>query len=64
VPPGAAREPPAIHAKLDAYDVHLIAKCFLTDGTIPEAGDIKQLIAPIGRPLRAYRLPPRSRHSA
>jgi uncharacterized protein YbjT (DUF2867 family) len=38
-----------------AYDMRLMGERFLTDGMIPEAGDVNRLIALLGRPLHSYR---------
>ncbi len=38
-----------------AYDMRLMAERFLTDGMVPEAGDVERLTAMLGRPLRSYR---------
>ncbi|MHC2106690.1 NmrA/HSCARG family protein [Methylobacterium sp. CM6246] len=38
-----------------AYDMRLMAERFLTDGMVPEAGDVERLTALLGRPLRTYR---------
>lgn len=38
-----------------AYDMRLMAERFLTDGMVPEAGDVERLTTLLGRPLRAYR---------
>ncbi|TCU33374.1 SDR family oxidoreductase [Rhizobium azibense] len=38
-----------------AYDMRLMGERFLTDGMLPEAGDVERLAALLGRPLRAYR---------
>jgi len=38
-----------------AYDMRQMAERFQTDGMIPEAGDVDQLTALLGRPLRSYR---------
>jgi hypothetical protein len=38
-----------------AYDMRLMSERFLTDGMIPEAGDVERLTALLGRPLRSYR---------
>jgi len=37
-----------------AFDMRLMSERFLTDGMIPEAGDIKRLTTLLGRPLRSY----------
>lgn len=38
-----------------AYDMRLMAERFLSDGMVPEAGDVARLTAMLGRPLRSYR---------
>lgn len=38
-----------------AYDMRLMAERFLSDGMVPEAGDVARLTALLGRPLRTYR---------
>ena len=38
-----------------AYDMRLMSERFLTEGMIPEAGDVERLAALLGRPLRSYR---------
>jgi uncharacterized protein YbjT (DUF2867 family) len=38
-----------------AYDMRLMSERFLTDGMMPEAGDVARLTALLGRPLRTYR---------
>ena len=38
-----------------AYDMRLMGERFLTDGMLPEAGDVERLTTLLGRPLRAYR---------
>ncbi len=38
-----------------AYDMRMMAERFLTDGMVPEAGDVERLTTLLGRPLRAYR---------
>jgi uncharacterized protein YbjT (DUF2867 family) len=38
-----------------AYDMRLMAERFLTDGMLPEAGDVARLTTLLGRPLRSYR---------
>lgn len=38
-----------------AYDMRQMAARFLTDGMVPEAGDVARLEALLGRPLHAYR---------
>jgi len=38
-----------------AYDMRLMAERFMSDGMVPEAGDVARLTALLGRPLRSYR---------
>ncbi len=38
-----------------AFDMRLMSERFLTDGMIPEQGDVERLTALLGRPLRTYR---------
>lgn len=38
-----------------AFDMRLMAERFLTDGMLPEAGDVDRLTTLLGRPLRSYR---------
>ncbi|CDZ33009.1 NmrA family protein [Neorhizobium galegae bv. officinalis] len=38
-----------------AYDMRLMGERFLTDGMLPEAGDVERLTTLLGRPLRSYR---------
>jgi len=38
-----------------AYDMRLMAERFLTDGMVPDAGDVERLTRLLGRPLRSYR---------
>jgi uncharacterized protein YbjT (DUF2867 family) len=38
-----------------AFDMRLMAERFLTEGMIPDAGDVERLTRLLGRPLRSYR---------
>jgi len=38
-----------------AYDMRLMAERFISDGMVPESGDVARLTAMLGRPLRNYR---------
>jgi uncharacterized protein YbjT (DUF2867 family) len=38
-----------------AFDMRLMAERFISDGMLPEAGDVARLTAILGRPLRSYR---------
>ena len=35
--------------------MRLMAERFLTDGMVPDAGDVERLTTLLGRPLRTYR---------
>lgn len=38
-----------------AFDMRLMTERFLTEGMLPEAGDVERLTTLLGRPLRSYR---------
>jgi len=38
-----------------AFDMRLMSERFVTEGMVPEAGDVDRLTALLGRPLRSYR---------
>lgn len=38
-----------------AYDMRMMGDRFLTDGMLPEGGDVERLVTMLGRPLRSYR---------
>jgi uncharacterized protein YbjT (DUF2867 family) len=38
-----------------AYDMRLMGERFLTDGMLPDTGDVARLTTLLGRPLRTYR---------
>ncbi|MGF7055626.1 uncharacterized protein YbjT (DUF2867 family) [Bosea sp. OAE752] len=38
-----------------AFDMRLMAERFLTDGMLPDSGDVDRLTTLLGRPLRSYR---------
>jgi hypothetical protein len=38
-----------------AFDMRMMGERFLTDGMLPEGGDVERLTALLGRPLRTYR---------
>jgi uncharacterized protein YbjT (DUF2867 family) len=38
-----------------AYDMRMMSERFLTDGMLPEGGDVERLTTLLGRPLRSYR---------
>jgi hypothetical protein len=38
-----------------AYEMRLMAERFVSDGMVPEAGDVARLTAILGRPLHSYR---------
>jgi hypothetical protein len=37
-----------------AYEMRLMAACYVSDGMIPNDGDRERLIAMLGRPLHSY----------
>ena len=41
--------------KWTAYEMRLMAERYVTDGMIPEAGDVERLTSMLGRPLHSYR---------
>ncbi len=41
--------------KWTAYEMRLMAERYVSDGMIPEAGDVERLTALLGRPLHSYR---------
>jgi uncharacterized protein YbjT (DUF2867 family) len=41
--------------KWTAYEMRLMAERYVSDGMIPEAGDVERLTTMLGRPLHAYR---------
>jgi hypothetical protein len=38
-----------------AYEMRLMAERYVSDGMIPEAGDVERLTKILGRPLHSYR---------
>ena len=38
-----------------AYEMRLMAERYVSDGMIPEAGDVERLVNILGRPLHTYR---------
>jgi uncharacterized protein YbjT (DUF2867 family) len=44
-----------IMPKWMAYEMRLMAERYVSDGMIPEAGDVERLTSLLGRPLRTYR---------
>ncbi|MDR5809175.1 NmrA family NAD(P)-binding protein [Caballeronia sp. LZ019] len=38
-----------------AYEMRLMAERYVSDGMVPEAGDVERLVGILGRPLHAYR---------
>ena len=38
-----------------AFDMRLMAERFLSDGMLPDAGDVDRLTSLLGRRLRSYR---------
>jgi len=54
-PSGLEQNLANIMPKWMAYEMRLMAERFVSDGMIPEAGDVERLTTILGRPLRAYR---------
>lgn len=40
--------------KWTAYEMRLMAERYVTDGMIPEGGDVERLVQILGRPLHSY----------
>ena len=38
-----------------AYEMRLMAERYVSDGMVPEAGDVERLTKILGRPLHSYR---------
>lgn len=38
-----------------AYEMRLMAERYVSDGMVPQAGDIERLTRILGRPLHSYR---------
>jgi uncharacterized protein YbjT (DUF2867 family) len=54
-PTGLRAEPAGFMPKWMAYEMRLMAERFVSDGMIPEAGDVERLTRILGRPLHTYR---------
>ncbi|PIB90799.1 SDR family oxidoreductase [Caulobacter sp. FWC2] len=54
-PSGFEQTASAFMPKWMAYEMRLMAERFVSDGMIPETGDVERLTRILGRPLRAYR---------
>jgi len=54
-PTGLEQNLANVMPKWMAYEMRLMAERFVSDGMIPEAGDVERLIQILGRPLHAYR---------
>ncbi len=54
-PSGFEQSAAAFMPKWMAYEMRLMAERFVSDGMIPENGDIERLTAILGRPLNSYR---------
>ena len=54
-PSGFERNMANFMPKWTAYEMRLMAERFVSDGMIPEAGDVERLTAILGRPLHSYR---------
>lgn len=54
-PSGFEQNLQALMPKWMAYEMRLMAERFVSDGMLPEAGDVDRLVKLLGRPLRTYR---------
>ncbi|MBX4891919.1 MULTISPECIES: SDR family oxidoreductase [Rhizobium] len=54
-PSGFERNVASFMPKWMAYEMRLMAERYLSDGMIPEAGDVQRLTQMLGRPLHSYR---------
>ena len=54
-PTGLEQNLANVMPKWMAYEMRLMAERFVSDGMIPEAGDVARLTQMLGRPLHAYR---------
>jgi len=54
-PSGFERTMASFMPKWAAYEMRLMAERYVSDGMIPEAGDVERLTGLLGRPLHSYR---------
>ena len=54
-PSGFERNMATFMPKWTAYEMRLMAERYVSDGMIPEAGDVERLTQLLGRPLHSYR---------
>jgi uncharacterized protein YbjT (DUF2867 family) len=54
-PAGFERNMASFMPKWMAYEMRLMAERYVSDGMVPEPGDIERLTRVLGRPLRSYR---------
>ena len=54
-PSGFERTVAAFMPAWQAYEMRLMAERYVSDGMVPEAGDVERLTAMLGRPLHSYR---------
>ena len=54
-PSGFEQNMASFMPKWTAYEMRLMAERYVSDGMIPEPGDVERLIRILGRPLHAYR---------
>jgi uncharacterized protein YbjT (DUF2867 family) len=54
-PGGFERNLATFMPKWQAYEMRLMAERYVSDGMIPEAGDVERLTRILGRPLHSYR---------
>ena len=54
-PSGFEQNMASFMPKWTAYEMRLMAERYVSDGMIPETGDIERLTSILGRPLHSYR---------
>ena len=54
-PSGFEQNMASFMPKWTAYEMRLMAERYVSDGMIPEIGDVERLIKILGRPLHSYR---------
>jgi len=54
-PTGFEQNLAGVMPKWMAYEMRLMAERFVSDGMLPEAGDVERLVKILGRPLHSYR---------
>ncbi|PKR50736.1 SDR family oxidoreductase [Thalassospira marina] len=54
-PSGFEQQMASVLPKWTAYEMRLMAERYVSDGMIPQAGDVERMISLLGRPLHTYR---------